>query len=919
VPPGCDWILIEGQSNAVGYGGPLDATNGDTAFPQNISQYVNYNTGNAFNFLVSTLQPHTEPLYASQAFNPNKVGFYQTFARRYAINDLASNRKVCLLVTAYPSTGFKTGQWIPGGIQSLNTLAWQADAFKLGYMGPGSVGRVVVVLWHQGETDAGLNNTDTTLFYQNAISQHIDSTRSNNPLMYPSLPFIVGGMVNTWYLSQSFGAAAAAAPNGNLYPINLALSQISTIRNFTCYADSAGTTPDGSNIHFDGPSAHAMGNRYYDCWKSLQPYVGYNYNFPLVPLPTDLLGYWPLNGNFSGVDGNGNVLALTPSVVGAPGVSFQSRELTTNQNVLVHSSSIATFFDTSAPLISSYTIQFWVFFNYNEGGGYIAQGSNWNLALSNGFLRIARNPQQVLSTQLFTFGTWVFTAVTFNYSTNVARFYENGVVTVTSSGLGGAISPFQLQLFGTVGAFSCSGAFSRVRAWKRELSFNELESYRISDLAQMGYRSPVQKASSQTGMLLYMPLNGTYNDFSGNGLITTASGSSMISFAYDSFASAVVMQKTAGLNSWIYVSEAYLPAKFTIQLFYNIQKTNNNPSVFVGSTNSTVGYWGFGPYYTSPYIYPGFTKGSGLVCTDSSPMIRGAWQHSAVTFDGTTLKTYRNGALVCSNGMSGYYGGLPLYTFFQNAGDTSLSSFSQLQVFDRAITATEVLTASQLINTVASFPYSALAVNVSFAQDITDNNGYTTTLIQGVGVQAATPLPSKYANDLSASSAVTVGWNLPLNFTLSGWARIQGGSTLNTYIAVTNSSVTGNGAVSLYLGGQFGNQICCSLYAAAVSTNLCSGGTLTLSNNIWIHAACSYNTASTILNVYYNGVMVVNGAVPTAAATSYASQTTTYPLSIGMPNIYHSTNRPLSELSTVMAFNAELTPTQVYAVYNSQK
>ena len=116
-------------------------------------------------------------------------------------------------------------------------------------------GRIVGILWHQGEADAGRFAKDPRLKerYSARLAEMVRAFRSG--LNCPDAPFLVGEIgtlpKDCTRMNPILAEAVRLIPNAGLAKAS----------------DLTGHLPDG--IHFDTPSYEILGVRYYDAWKRL--------------------------------------------------------------------------------------------------------------------------------------------------------------------------------------------------------------------------------------------------------------------------------------------------------------------------------------------------------------------------------------------------------------------------------------------------------------------------------------------------------------------------------------------------------------------------------------------------------------------------------------------------------------------------
>lgn len=169
-----DIIIQAGQSNSEGCG------LGDTATPFVSDDKILYLNGD-----FSITMAH------EQVWGNVIIGnFSLSFATEYVKSGkLKGGRKLLILRTAVGGTGFSDKRWGMNDDLFLRMMEMTKTALSLN---PNN--RLVALLWHQGETDAGHNASYDT-HYKN-LTALVNAVR--NTFGYNALPFIAGDFVNEW-------------------------------------------------------------------------------------------------------------------------------------------------------------------------------------------------------------------------------------------------------------------------------------------------------------------------------------------------------------------------------------------------------------------------------------------------------------------------------------------------------------------------------------------------------------------------------------------------------------------------------------------------------------------------------------------------------------------------------------------------
>jgi hypothetical protein len=166
-----------------------------------------------------------------------EIGFSTAFAAAHPIDTLV------LMPGADGGTGFSDMRWRVGddlyldAVARLNALFAANPSFVFGGF-----------LWHQGEKDTG----QTPAFYQTHLDAMIEGLRTDVTAAGPTTPFVLGQMVESYYVGTAGREAIQAVTDDT--PNRLA---------HTAVASSAGLVDKGDALHFDGPSQRTLGARYH--------------------------------------------------------------------------------------------------------------------------------------------------------------------------------------------------------------------------------------------------------------------------------------------------------------------------------------------------------------------------------------------------------------------------------------------------------------------------------------------------------------------------------------------------------------------------------------------------------------------------------------------------------------------------------
>lgn len=265
---GYDVIVLGGQSNAEGYGvGEVTeeyvSTDKvlyvcDEAAPhyEGSVLHLNYPSG-------IKVEIADEPV--GEQGKIGKLALF--FAKRYIESGLLDpDRKILIVNAAVGGTGFARPEWGIGNVL-YNRLLSLTD-YAIGY--DGGDNRIVAFLWHQGEHDSVENpdfspekryethKRNLSAMFGDFISRYADKAGGK-------IPFIAGGFCDEWYEQNKVACDAV------LRAIRETISELGG-----AFVDTHGLlsnnqkTANGDGIHFCRESAHILGSRYFDAFKSVK-------------------------------------------------------------------------------------------------------------------------------------------------------------------------------------------------------------------------------------------------------------------------------------------------------------------------------------------------------------------------------------------------------------------------------------------------------------------------------------------------------------------------------------------------------------------------------------------------------------------------------------------------------------------------
>lgn len=223
---GYDVILLIGQSNMVGRTGPIDPIIDATD-----SRIKQYGSDRRVLELAENPLDHLDE-------GAGTVGPGISLAKYYADNVLASGRQVLLVPAARGGSGFNTGFWRSGGAGYNNAIARANEAIALGVNS-----RIVMMAWHQGESDSAFSESQYAADLDALISGFRGAITGAS-----DCPFIIGEISSA---SSQYGAGVAAA----------LLDTPNRVSN-AAFVTTNDLALSGDSLHFTAASSRTMGERY---------------------------------------------------------------------------------------------------------------------------------------------------------------------------------------------------------------------------------------------------------------------------------------------------------------------------------------------------------------------------------------------------------------------------------------------------------------------------------------------------------------------------------------------------------------------------------------------------------------------------------------------------------------------------------
>ena len=169
------------------------------------------------------------------------VGPGRTFGRMML--EKFPDREVGLIPASIGGT--HVAAWLPGGKDLWSDAHPYDDAITLAKEAMKS-GEITAVLWHQGESDAA----DKTGNYKEKLQAVITNFRKDLDIAH--VPFILGGLAS--FLNPEWPAAEYTRM----------IKEVSEENELCGFVPTDDLTDRGDKLHFDTPSQHELGRRYWE-------------------------------------------------------------------------------------------------------------------------------------------------------------------------------------------------------------------------------------------------------------------------------------------------------------------------------------------------------------------------------------------------------------------------------------------------------------------------------------------------------------------------------------------------------------------------------------------------------------------------------------------------------------------------------
>ena len=241
-------VLLAGQSNMSGRGylteddvkviPGLDALRRDGVWIPAIDPF-NYDRINALG-LNNSSDPFEEKALDINGVRRCGVGPGRTFGK--LLKERFPEREIGLVPVSVGGTPLAS--WLPGGKDPHSDWHPYDDAICLARKAQ-EYGNFSVILWHQGETDAKLQTAN----YKETLKVVINNFRRD--LNIPDVPVLLGGLGD--FLNPEW--------NIPLYTgmIKMAAQELEN----AAFVSAEGLSDRGDKLHFDTPSQHELGRRYF--------------------------------------------------------------------------------------------------------------------------------------------------------------------------------------------------------------------------------------------------------------------------------------------------------------------------------------------------------------------------------------------------------------------------------------------------------------------------------------------------------------------------------------------------------------------------------------------------------------------------------------------------------------------------------
>lgn len=147
--------------------------------------------------------------------------------------------------------GTSIAAWMPGGVDDWDSNNFPYDnAIKKAKEAQKS-GKIIAILWHQGENDAPKQTPDYTAKLRTVVQNFRRDLQLGS-----EVPFIAGDMAS--FYPENI--------QKNIGIIDQALETLANEDASFCYVHTKDLTHRGDNLHYDTASQHKLGKRYFEAF-----------------------------------------------------------------------------------------------------------------------------------------------------------------------------------------------------------------------------------------------------------------------------------------------------------------------------------------------------------------------------------------------------------------------------------------------------------------------------------------------------------------------------------------------------------------------------------------------------------------------------------------------------------------------------
>lgn len=409
-----------------------------------------------------------------------------------------------------------------------------------------------------------------------------------------------------------------------------------------------------------------------------------------------LVGYWPFDeghgtqaGDFSGNGRNGTLINSPQWVAGKVGGALDFNGSTTYVEL-----------PTEPTLTNNFTLSAWIYRRSTSGRildkGNIGTDPSGAIEWTPGSLVPNNSTSATVSTSP-PLNEWVHVAVTF--SSGTVRFYQNGQFISQSnmdwtSFTAHATHIWKIGRRASAADANFNGLIDEVRMYNRVLSDAEVAGLHQTSRVVVNASSALLTSNSSlsTGLLAHWTFDGqdidwsllTMADRSGQGRTGTLTGFTQASAVIGRLGQALQFN---GTTANVAVSSALTVPGMSVSFWANPAATQNTFPRILG-TSDTVDHEFVDATNAYRFRYGNNTHQD----SNSSYFIRGAWNFYTVTYDRSTVRFYRNGALFSSHAYARSQATYNLASIGSTAAGNQRfnGSFDDMRIYNRVLSDAEV-------------------------------------------------------------------------------------------------------------------------------------------------------------------------------------------------------------------------------------